>query len=164
MPSLEAESEALKALLREAKALAVRYYTLTGKPLGVTGEVAELEAAEKLGLTLTEVRTAYFDAILESDGQTQRYQIKGRAVDRSEPYKGRMSSIKCNSDFEWVLLVLLDRATYEAIEIWQARREDVLVRLEAPGSKARNERNSLGISQFKSIAKKVWPLGATPRR
>jgi hypothetical protein len=50
MPSLEAESEALKVLLREAKALAARYYTLTRKPLGVTGEVAELEADEKLGL------------------------------------------------------------------------------------------------------------------
>jgi hypothetical protein len=159
MSNIEAESEALKALLREAKALAVRYYTLTGKPLGVTGEVAELEAAEKLGLTLTEVRTAYYDVISEDNGETQRYQIKGRAIDRRDPYKGRMSSINCDADFEWVLLVLLDRATYEALEIWRARREDVLVRLEAPGSKARNRRGSLGILQFRSIARKVWPVG-----
>jgi hypothetical protein len=38
---------AVAKLLHEAKILAARYYALTGKPLGVTGEVAELEAAEK---------------------------------------------------------------------------------------------------------------------
>lgn len=32
-------------ILRDAKVLARRYYHLTGKPLGVTGEVAEYEAA-----------------------------------------------------------------------------------------------------------------------
>ena len=32
---------ALKDLLRQAKTLAVRYYAITGKPLGVTGEVAD---------------------------------------------------------------------------------------------------------------------------
>ena len=37
-------------LLREAKQLARQYYTLTGKPLGVTGEVAEYEAAASLTL------------------------------------------------------------------------------------------------------------------
>lgn len=29
----------------EVKALAKEYYTLTGKPLGITGEVGEVEAA-----------------------------------------------------------------------------------------------------------------------
>ncbi|WP_256574037.1 hypothetical protein [Pseudomonas sp. NFACC24-1] len=37
-------------VLRDAKVLARRYYRLTGKPLGITGEVAEYEAATKLGL------------------------------------------------------------------------------------------------------------------
>ena len=32
-------------ILKEAKVLARRFYRLTGKPLGVTGEVAEYEAA-----------------------------------------------------------------------------------------------------------------------
>jgi hypothetical protein len=36
--------------------------------LGVTGEVAELEAAEKLGLTLSDVRTPYYDATRASAG------------------------------------------------------------------------------------------------
>ncbi len=35
-------------ILKEAKVLARRFYRLTGKPLGVTGEVAEYEAAIRL--------------------------------------------------------------------------------------------------------------------
>lgn len=37
-------------LLKEAKLLAREYYSLTGKPLGVTGEVAEYEAGRILGV------------------------------------------------------------------------------------------------------------------
>lgn len=34
--------DALKELLRQAKELAVRYYRVTGKPLGVTREIANI--------------------------------------------------------------------------------------------------------------------------
>lgn len=51
------EGEVL-VVLREAKVLARRFYRLTGKPLGVTGEVAEYEAATKLGLQLHAARQA----------------------------------------------------------------------------------------------------------
>lgn len=151
---------AIKALLRQAKKLAVEYYGLTGKPLGVTGEVAEYEAAEKLGLTLTNARSPCFDAYREWHGQQERFQIKGRAVSFLDKYRGRVPRIRCDGEFEAVLLVLLDRATFEAIEIWRAERDKVRARLDAPGSRARNERGSLGISQFKSIADKVWPVSA----
>lgn len=40
-------------ILAEAKKLAQRYRTITGKPLGITGEVSEYEAARILGVTLT---------------------------------------------------------------------------------------------------------------
>ncbi|WP_350648567.1 hypothetical protein [Pseudomonas sp. HY13-MNA-CIBAN-0226] len=49
-------------VLKEAKVLAHRFYRLTGKPLGVTGEVAEYEAATKLGLQLHPARQAGYDA------------------------------------------------------------------------------------------------------
>ena len=87
----------------------------------------------------------------------ERYQIKGRAIDRNDRYRGRVPSIEYDRDFERVLLVLLDRSTYSALEIWQANRGAVQERLEVPGSKARNERNSMGITQFMSIACRVWP-------
>ena len=42
----------VREILAEVKRLAVEYYRLTGKPLGVTGEVAEYVAAETLNLNL----------------------------------------------------------------------------------------------------------------
>ena len=39
----------VREILAKVKPLAVEYYRLTGKPLGVTGEVAEYVAAEILG-------------------------------------------------------------------------------------------------------------------
>ena len=152
--------KAIRFVLLQAKSLAVEYYRLTGKPLGVTGEVAELEAAEKLGLRLSGARTAYYDATREADERSERFQIKGRAIARDDPYRGRMPSVKCDGGFEYVLLVLLDKTTMDVLEIWQADRLAVAERLAAPGSKARNERLSLGISQFRSIATRVWPAAA----
>lgn len=146
----------IRALLRQAKQVGAEYYRLTGKPLGVTGEVAEYEAAEKLGLTLAVARTPAFDAFRDVDGGHIRYQIKGRAVPKTDRYKGMVPKI-VDGDFEYVLLVLLDKATLDAIEIWQADRDSVMRRLDAPGGRARNERRAMAISQFKSIARKVWP-------
>jgi hypothetical protein len=67
-----------------------------------------------------------------------------------------MPSVKCGAEFESVILVLLDRRTFEALEIWEASRETVAERLDVPGSKSRNERRSMGLSQFRSIASCVW--------
>ena len=43
--------------------LAREYYRLTGKPLGITGEVDEYEAARILSVELTPARQAGYDAI-----------------------------------------------------------------------------------------------------
>jgi hypothetical protein len=52
------DEKRIKAILAAVKPLAAEYYRLTGKPLGVTGEVAEYVAAEKLKLVLVPPRTA----------------------------------------------------------------------------------------------------------
>ena len=49
--------ERVREILATVKPLAAEYYRLTGKPLGVTGEVAEYVAAETLGLVLADART-----------------------------------------------------------------------------------------------------------
>lgn len=49
-------SERLVELLGEAKRLAKEYRELTGRPLGITGEVAEYEAARLLEIELSAVR------------------------------------------------------------------------------------------------------------
>jgi hypothetical protein len=44
--------EEVGEVIRRAKVLAKKYYALTGRPLGITGEVAEYEASRLLQLAL----------------------------------------------------------------------------------------------------------------
>lgn len=140
-------------LLDAAREAATAYYRLTGKPLGITGEIGEYEAAKLLGLTLVSARTPGFDAI-GSDGR--RIQIKARMFDPGKPLGGqRMGSIKANSVFDTVMLVMMDN-DYQPWVIWEAQRDVVLAALSLPGSRSRNERGALAVTKFKSIATTVW--------
>lgn len=141
----------VREILATVKPLAAEFYRLTGKPLGVTGEVAEYEAAEILGLTLVPARTVGYDALRGHE----RIQIKGRAYGVDAKPGQRMSRVKLDAPCDTVLLVVLDNATLEAREIWEAPYAAVCECLTRPGSKAR-ERGALGVSAFKSIARRVW--------
>jgi hypothetical protein len=55
--------EARRELIQNAKKLAKQYRQLTGKPLGITGEVGEFVAADLLHLELTDARNPGYDAI-----------------------------------------------------------------------------------------------------
>ncbi len=96
MNSTVAESDArVRKILHEVKKLAVEYKRLTGKPLGVTGEVAEVAAADMLGLRLTEALTDGHDALrANEDGSLTRVQIKGRACKNGVMPRERISRIK----------------------------------------------------------------------
>lgn len=142
-------------VLHEAKILARRFYRLTGKPLGITGEVAEYEAATKLGLDLHGARQAGFDATTWRNGHEVQIQIKGRCVTDPAKLNGRVGSIDLGKPFDAVLLVLLD-AEFNAFAMYEASRAAVVAALERPGSKARNERGSLGIRQFMAISTLCW--------
>ncbi|HEX2996535.1 MAG TPA: hypothetical protein VHP14_17040 [Anaerolineales bacterium] len=146
------------AVLREVKVLAQRYRRLTGKPLGITGEVAEYEAARILNLELTAARQAGYDAIEKCDGYERRLQIKGRCILPDCKPGQRLGSIDVTKDFDAVLLVLLDE-NFEATAIHEAERGEVITALAAPGSRARNERGALGVSRFKSIGHLRWKRG-----
>lgn len=141
-------------ILRDVKTLAVEYYLLTEKPLGVTGEIAEAEAAQLLGLELAPARTPGYDAVRVTKAGAEKIQIKGRWK-RTGSNWGRVSKINTDENFDVVQLVLM-AGLYDVLEIWEAARADVIARLDAPGSKARNERRSMGVSQFKTIARCVW--------
>lgn len=67
----------LVQLLAEVKHLAKEYRALTGRPLGVTGEVAEYEAAHLLGLELCDARQAGYDAVRRSGGENRENPDKG---------------------------------------------------------------------------------------
>ena len=154
---MSAAPDELAGLLSQAKELAKEYYKLTGRPLGVTGEVAEYEAVRLLGLKLAEVRHPGYDALRESGRHTERIQIKGRVVLPNAKPGQRMGRIDLKKEWDVVMLVLLN-ANYDATEIYEANREVVTAALKAPGSKARNERGALGVSRFKSIGRQIWPV------
>jgi hypothetical protein len=100
------DDERVIALLHNAKLLAQEYRALTGKPLGITGEVAEYEAARILRLRLTPARHTGYDATRESDGR--KYQIKGRCILPGSKPGQRLGAIDITKEFDAVLLVLLD--------------------------------------------------------
>lgn len=110
---MSAENEAqVREILATVKPLAVEYYRLTGKPFGVTGEIAECVAAELLGLKLVPTRTIGYDALRGNE----RIQIKGRAYGAVLNPGARISRIRIDAPCDTVLLVLLDNATLEPRE------------------------------------------------
>lgn len=144
----------LEDILEMAKEAAVRFRKLTGKPLGVTGEIAEFSAAKLLDLKLAEARQAGYDAV---DNLGRKIQIKGRCLPENPGAGQRLGSIRLDHDWDSVLLVLLDQH-FEVIEMWEAGRLAVEEAILAPGSKARNERGALAVGKFKKIGARVWPV------
>jgi hypothetical protein len=143
---------AVGKLINRVKIIAKEYRDLTGRPLGITGEVAEYEAAKLMNLKLSNVRQAGYDAE-RPDGT--KIQIKGRVIFENSKPGQRVGGIRFNHEWDSVVLVLLDK-DFIPFEIYEAKRAGVEAALIAPGSKARNERGSLAISKFKSIAELVW--------
>jgi len=142
-------------ILAEAKSLARKYRKRTGKPLGITGEVAEFSAAQILCLELAEARQSGYDAIRHEKGKVTKIQIKGRCIPASAKPGQRLGSIQLDKEWDTVLLVLLDE-DLEVLSMYEAERTKVARALLAPGSKARNERGALSVSQFKAIGREVW--------
>ncbi|WP_287883492.1 hypothetical protein [Paracoccus sp. (in: a-proteobacteria)] len=136
-------SDRLEQLLSEVRLLAAEYFQITGKPLGVTGEVAEYLAAKIMSLELSAARTAGYDALRETNGKVERIQIKGRAFGQAANPGQRLGRIKLDAECDVVMVVLMDNATFNAREIWEAPYATVVEALSRPGSKAR-ERGQLG--------------------
>lgn len=152
---MSADSDRLLELLGAAKRIAREYRELSGRPLGITGEVAEYEAARLLGLELAGVRQSGYDAIRRTATGVERLQVKGRCIlDRSKRGQ-RLGRIRLESEWDKVLLVLMD-ADFDATEIHEADRESIASALLRPGSRSRNERGALSISKFKSIGRLAW--------
>lgn len=141
------------AILAEATRLAKEYRSLTGRPLGITGEVAEYEAVRLLDLELAPVRQSGYDAVRRVGDSVQRLQIKGRLLSRSGN-SGQLGIIRLDREWDAVLMVLLDES-FDVQRIYEADRASITTALTKPGSKAR-DRGSLAVSKFVSIAQLVW--------
>lgn len=147
--------EKLKAILEEAKRIAQKYYKITNKPLGITGEISEYEASRILGLQLCEARQAGYDAIRVRDGHTDKIQIKGRYMPDPQKVSIRLGAIDISKPFDSVIFVQLDE-NFDAFAIYEAKRNSIITALELPGSTARNIGKKLSVSKFKSIGTLIW--------
>jgi len=144
------------AILTRARQAAIDYYELTGKPLGITGEIGEYFTAHILGLQLAAAREPGFDAI---DDSGRKIQIKARAVaDPARPGSGRVGKIQLDHPWECVMLILMNKR-FEPQVIFEALRSALEDALTRPGSRACNQRGQLAISTFISIGCQVWHTG-----
>ena len=140
-------------LLDKVKSLAIEYRDSQQRPLGVTGEIAELEACRLLGLVRASVRQPGFDAV--HPVTDNKYQIKGRVISGAGA-KGNIPGIsKINRNFDLVLLVVLD-ANYNVTDIYQASKLAVLDALDHLEANAgAKQRGQLSFSTFKRISEKL---------
>ena len=66
-----------------------------------------------------------------------------------------MGSIRLDHEWDTVALILMNQ-DFEPLEIYEAERDDVEKALSRSGSRARNERGTLSVNQFKAIADLRW--------
>ena len=150
-------TQEVSEILSGVKSLARQYYRLTGKSLGVTGEIAKNEACRLLGLAMADARQANWDAVgVRPDGAEERLQIKGRCFADGVGPRARLGRIDISKEFDAVLLVLLDDS-FMVLSIHRVERSQIVEALTAPGSRAREVRGQLSVSKFTSIGAQIWP-------
>lgn len=144
-------------IIRKVKPLAAKYYKLTGRPLGVTGEVAEYEVIRLLNLEFCVARQSGYDALRKKGWVMEKIQIKARALQHDSKPGQRLGSIKLDKEWDYVMLVMFD-ANFNPQMIYEAKRIEIEEALRKPGLLARNERGQLSVSKFKSISRKAWQV------
>ena len=149
--------EEIGKILKRARRAAIDYHRLTGKPLGITGEIGEYEAAARLGLTLAPARAAGHDAV---DRRGRRIPIKSRAIPRDRPLAGqKIGAIRLDRTWDAVVLVLLDWKL-QPVAMHEAKRAAIKAALKKTNSKSRL-RGALTVTEFISLGKRVWKGGKT---
>ncbi|MCK5386971.1 MAG: hypothetical protein KAJ39_07285 [Gammaproteobacteria bacterium] len=142
-------------LISEARRIAAEYRRTTGKPLGISAEIARHDACTYLELEPHEDAIGY-DA-MGSTGEREglRFQIKGRAIFDEKKGGQRLGQIKVDQNWDKILLVLMNE-DFDTTEIYEASREDMLDDIEAVGASNRTKRGAMSIARFKRIARLVW--------
>lgn len=141
-------------LIEQARQLATDFKKMTGKPLpGVSNEIAEHDACKLLGLKLNEDRADGFDAMRKTGSGPKKVQIKARTI-FNDNYRGqRLGQLKLDKDWDSVVLVLMDE-NYQAFDIFEATRDDILENLNDNSS--RMKRGAMSVAKFRNIATLVW--------
>lgn len=146
---------AVDKLMAEARRLAAEYRRTTGKPLGISGEIAEFDAARLLDLELTKDDSHPYDAIGKGSRAGRRIQIKGRAIfDENKPGH-RIGQLKLDKEWDSVVLVIMND-NYEPLEIYEAERSEIEEAMASARESNRNKRGAMSVAKFKVIGKLVW--------
>lgn len=147
---------AVDKLISEARRLAAEFRRTTGKPLpGVSGEIAEHDAARLLELQLCDDRSHGYDALGTGSRDGKRIQIKARVIFDEEKSGQRLGQLKLEQDWDSVLLVIMDE-NYEPVEIREADRDEILDAMNEAGNSNRKKRGAMSVARFKIISRLVW--------
>lgn len=141
--------EDIISTVNRAIEIAIEYETFfKGKrKLGITGEVGEILACQKLNLKLVlNTINEGFDAIDEDGKRVQIKCCRSETLDMS-PDQARVGRFS-NHPFDYAILVLLGRK-YEVKEIWRSDYDNIIPLIEA------NARRNPNIGSFKKAGKKV---------
>ena len=132
----------IKKVTVDAIKIAINYEKLTGRKLGITGEIGEILTCNKLNLKLlTNPISEGYDAI---DKNNKKYQIKTR---RGNPNKGRLSRFS-EHPFDYAILAILDD-NYDITELWQVPFRKLKPALD------RHPRRNPSVREFKRLAEKI---------
>ena len=145
---------AVDKLMKEARNLAAQYRKATGKPLGISSEIAEHDAARLLNLELCHDRSAGVDALGHGEREGKRVIIKGRAIFDENKSGHRIGQLKLEKEWDSVVLVIMDD-DYEPDELYEAERAVIAEAIEQSSSKRAN-RGAMTVAKFKAIGKLVW--------
>ena len=142
-------------LMLEARKLAAQYRMATGKPLGISNEIAVHDVIRLMHLKPAVDPHCGYDAVGTGSREGRRIQIKGRTVSSGEAKSGqRIGQIKTDQAWDSVMLVLMDEQ-YEPLEIYEAERQVIIDAVQKTSAKRRN-RGALSLAKFKNIAQRVW--------
>lgn len=142
-------------LISEARRIAAEYRRTTGKPLGISAEIARHDACTYLKLEPHEDAVGY-DAIgLNGEREGIRFQVKGRAIFDEKKGGQRIGQIKIEQDWDKILLVIMDE-NFETTEIYEASRDTILENIDDSGTANRQKRGAMSVARFKRFAHLVW--------
>lgn len=142
-------------LISEARRIAADYRRATGKPLGISAEIARHDACTYLDLEPNEDAIGYDAIAINTENKGCRFQIKGRAIFDEAKGGQRIGQIKIEQAWDKILLVLMDE-DFETTEIYQASREDILQDVDESTTTKRQKRGAMSVAKFKHISHLVW--------
>ena len=142
-------------LISQARTLATEYRKTTGKPLGISSEIAEFDAAHILGLEFVKDPNANYNAIGQTRHKGKRFQIKGRAIFDEKKSGQRIGQLKLEQAWDYLVLVIMNEE-YQATELYEAKRDMIIKETEENKSSKRGKRGAMSVAKFKKIADLVW--------